>query len=96
MYTNSRRFGIGRSATVMPGIRLHGVLDQQAAGRDVPLLGDQADAAAGRVEIDHSLIMRPRDGRSSVRRVLNETGEIYSRALVDENVRTALDLGDWF
>lgn len=96
MNTDAGGVGVGRRAGVEARIALAGLLDQQAAGGDEALLGDEADAAPGRVEVDHLRVLRPGDVGGRLRGVLDYAGQVDGGAHVDEELGAAQNLRDRF
>lgn len=96
MNANAGRVRVGGGASVGPGIRLHGLLDQQATGGRGALLRDQADAAARRVEVYDLGVVRPQYGGHRFRGVLHQTRQVDRRSHVYEQIWAAYNFSDWF
>lgn len=78
---------VARLAHVDPGVARHGFLDHQTARCFGPLLGDEADTAARRIEIDNLRVMTPNHHRRWLRGVSYDARQVDGAALIDEEFR---------
>lgn len=73
-------------ASVDSGVRLDGLLDEEAARRHETLLRQQTDATPRRIEVDVLRIVRPNYRLRRFRSVLEQARQVYRRSHVYEQV----------